>query len=50
MTTSLHIKENLEFVRAKMIAASLKRAEEASNFHEKENLKFGIRQCSFCRR
>lgn len=29
MTTSLHIKENLEFVRAKMIAASLKRAEEA---------------------
>ncbi|KAI9561729.1 hypothetical protein GHT06_012690 [Daphnia sinensis] len=42
--TSLHIKENLEFVRAKMIAASLKRAEEASNFHQKENLKFGIRQ------
>ncbi|XP_057376275.1 pyridoxal phosphate homeostasis protein-like [Daphnia carinata] len=29
MMTSLHIKENLEFVRGKMIAASLKRAEEA---------------------
>ena len=31
MTTSQHIKENLEFVRAKMIGASLKRVEEVCN-------------------
>lgn len=50
MMTSSHIKENLEFVREKIIAASLKKVQEASNFHLKENLKFRIRQYSFCRR